>query len=222
MVLLIVLAPFLGSCALQPRDLPQSDDLVVVKSCRLPWFVPWYTHFANHTWLDLRVGGDWTRVEILSKRSGVLIRRISDDVARETVRWRDRKVRVLAVYEKGAARMAEGVLDGARSYPYAETYNAWPGPNSNTFIDWLGHRVSGLAFEAEHNAVGKDYPHNGWFRVGGTTTRSGFELETAYFGIQFGLADGIELHVAGLTFGIGFWPPQLELPFLPAIPWGFF
>jgi hypothetical protein len=33
------------------------------------------------------------------------------------------------------------------------------------------------------------------------------------------LREGIELHVLQLTFGISFWPPRLELPFLPESPW---
>ena len=38
-------------------------------------------------------------------------------------------------------------------------------------------------------------------------------------GAQVGLAEGVELHLLGLTLGVDLWPPQVKLPFLPAIPW---
>ena len=38
----------------------------MVASCRLPDFMPWYTRFASHAWIDLRdADGDWQRVEVV-------------------------------------------------------------------------------------------------------------------------------------------------------------
>jgi hypothetical protein len=36
------------------------------------------------------------------------------------------------------------------------------------------------------------------------------------------LVEGIELHLLGLTVGVGLWPPVLKLPFLADIPGGWF
>ena len=32
----------------------------------------------------------------------------------------------------------------ARAYPYGGTYSVWPGPNSNTFIAWIGAARAGI------------------------------------------------------------------------------
>ena len=61
-----------------------------------------------------------------------------------------------------------------------------------------------------------------WVRAGVTTSRLGLELESPYLGVQVGLQEGVELHLIGLTAGVGLWPPSLKLPFLPAIPWEWF
>jgi hypothetical protein len=44
-------------------------------------------------------------------------------------------------------------------------------------------------------------------------------LDTLPLGFALGLREGVELHLLQLTFGISLWPPRLELPFLPEIPW---
>lgn len=66
------------------------------------------------------------------------------------------------------------------------------------------------------SAVGKDFTP--WVHAGITSSRSGIELETMLLGVQLGLREGIEVHVLGLTIGIGIWPPTIKLPLLPAIP----
>jgi hypothetical protein len=95
-------------------------------------------------------------------------------------------------------------------------YEAWPGPNSNTFVRELTQEIPELAFAFDHNAVGKDYT---WFDAGLAPSRTGVHLDTWPLGATLAAKEGIELHLLQLTFGLRFWPPRLELPFLPAIPW---
>jgi hypothetical protein len=95
-------------------------------------------------------------------------------------------------------------------------YQAWPGPNSNTFLRELNVAIPDLAFVFDHNAVGKDY---GWWNAGLTPSGTGLQLDTMPVGLALGLEEGLELHVLQLTFALRFWPPRLALPILPAIPW---
>jgi len=61
------------------------------------------------------------------------------------------------------------------AYPYPTTYRTWPGPNSNTFIAWVGHAVPELRLHLPPTAVGKDYLPNG-VPVGLTPSHRGVQL----------------------------------------------
>lgn len=210
-----------SACATLPSDIGSGETFVVAfKSARLPSWMAWYVASAEHGWFDVRNESGWSRVEILGRSTGVLVTPIDDDEARSDVRFIDRQAHVVNLYEGEAARvMGEQILAKAKLFPHDQNYEPFPGPNSNTFIAWMSHEVSGLWLEQYGTAVGKDYPMNGWVKFGVTTTRTGLELETPFLGVQAGLVEGIELHLACLTFGVGIWPPRLKLPFLPGLPW---
>lgn len=91
-------------------------------------------------------------------------------------------------------------------------YFPWPGPNSNSFVDYIGRNVAHLAFELSPQAVGKDY--SPYIHVGRTTTKTGIELETPVLGFQIGFNEGVELHLLQLTFGVSIFPPALKIPFI--------
>jgi len=220
--LLALAALSLPSCATLPSELAEDGPFVVaVKCARLPEHMPWYSTFAEHSWFDVRNDVGWTRIEVISRSSGVRVRRIPASEARSDERWGGRQVHVLAVYTgEDAKQLVPAMLAKAKTYPHALGYQPWPGPNSNTFVEWLSREVSGLAVAQYPTSLGKDYPRNGWVDAGITATRTGLELETAYVGLQAGLIEGVELHLVGLTIGVGLWPPQLKVPFLPGLPWG--
>jgi hypothetical protein len=211
-----------AACATpRPSDLPSGEPwIVAVKSCRLPDAMQWYTHFAHHTWIDVKRGGErkWERVEVLSETSGAKTGPIPARVAASDWRW-DRPVRLLAQFEGPAAERIAARLEAcAKEHDplYLEHYDAWPGPNSNTFMAELAREIPELAFVFDHNAVGKDY--GGWFSAGATASKTGFHVDTVPLGFTFGLREGIELHFLELNFGVQLWPPRIELPFLPELP----
>lgn len=223
LTLLLQLAPsILAACAARPSSLGDDGPMVVVKSVRLPerdW-LPWITRFAEHCWVEVADADGWHRVEWNAHVDGVQIHEISAATAHADERW-ERGVAVVAcVRGPTAAAVAADVLRIAPDYADVDGYHAWPGPNSNTFVDWLLRSVPGLAADLPPNAVGRD--HAAIVRVGPTCTGTGVEFETLLLGAQVGLREGVEVHVLGLTAGVGLWPPSLKLPFLPAIPGGWF
>lgn len=57
----------------RPTGLPTAEPWVVaVKSAGIPKFMPWYAHFAEHTWVDAKLGGEerWVRAEVLNESAG--------------------------------------------------------------------------------------------------------------------------------------------------------
>jgi hypothetical protein len=226
----LVTAPFLsllllGACATRPSTLPRGDYQILVKSVRLPernW-LPWYTRFAEHVWVEIADAQGRERIEWNRGFDAVVHTELdTNDLTGDATadeRW-DRSVAVLARWTGGnAVALATRIRAVADDFPNAADYRAWPGPNYNTFIAWLAREAS-FGIELPANAVGKDYA--GWLAAGVSTTGLGLHLDTAVLGVQAGLVEGVELHLLGLTAGVGLWPPSLKLPFLPAIPGGWF
>ena len=220
----LVLAASLVACAAchapRPSQLPRDEPwIVAVKSCRLPTRMQWYTRFAHHTWIDVKAGDDqhWRRIEVSGQTTGVVIDSISAARAHSDWRW-GREVQLHAsISGERAQRISERIDGAASAYDelFADSYDAWPGPNSNTLLRRLAHDLPELAFAFDHNALGKDYA----LRIGLTPSKSGVSADAYVVGAALAAREGLELHALGLVLGVQFWPPRLQLPLLPELPW---
>ena len=63
----------LASCALAPSELPADPYLVAIKGVRIPGrsWLPWYTRFADHLWVDVKGLRGWKRIEWNSRMDEV-------------------------------------------------------------------------------------------------------------------------------------------------------
>ncbi len=104
----------------------------------------------------------------------------------------------------------------ATAYPYAKSYRVWPGPNSNTFISYLIRELDELTVELPPNAIGKDWLISGLFAKSESGTGLQLSLRGA-LGLTIGWAEGFELNLLGLCFGIDLRRPALKLPFIGRI-----
>lgn len=217
---LLLLTACAGPRPSEFRGVVGDGPAVLVKTVRIPDSEPWYSRFADHTFFDLRTRADgpWVRLEVLNGKSGVRVVPLDDGEAFEDTRW-TRGVEVLAARtgdKAGATARALLQKGHAQHARYMEGYRAWPGPNSNTFAESLLRSVPGIEARLDHNAVGKDWA---WpARAGVSGTNAGVELETPIFGLQVGAVEGVEVHLLGLTLGVGLLPPTLQVPFLPPLP----
>lgn len=208
----------LASCAsLKPSELLpviKGDPAIVVKSLRLPTSEVWYSRFAHHTWLDLRLPGqaDWIRLEISTPTSGIQVVNVGAEKAFADRRW-GRPVQVRSVLSgPDTGPVAEALVARAHALDDPD-YLSFPGPNSNTFIHSLVQDVDGMHARLHANAVGKDFGLN----LGISETGTGVEIDAYLIGLQVGWVEGVELHFLGLTAGIGLAPLTLKLPLLPEI-----
>jgi len=111
------------------------------------------------------------------------------------------------------AEMLIDKLEAAiKSYPFADTYTAWPGPNSNTFIAWLGLEVPELGLDLPATAIGKDW--RPWKQTLGWSA-SGTGVQASIYGLlgaTVGYEEGLEVNVLGLSAELDLFDLALELP----------
>jgi uncharacterized protein DUF3750 len=119
-----------------------------------------------------------------------------------------------------AAKAIPKIVDAVARYPYPNEYTLWPGPNSNTFVAYIGRQVPELHMDLPATAIGKDYPINGSI-VDRTPSGTGYQLSMlGVLGVTMAREEGFELNLLGLTFGVDFFRPALKLPFVGRLGMG--
>lgn len=120
----------------------------------------WRGWFAIHTWIAAKRTGEpsYTVYEVVGwrQRRGLPVVRIEKDLPDRY--WFGERPRLLREHRgAGADELIEAVDLAARSYPWADTYKAFPGPNSNTFTAWVARKVPQLELDLPLSAVGSGY-----------------------------------------------------------------
>lgn len=172
----------------------------------------WRGAFAVHTWIAVKEAGAdaYTTYHVMGWRGGRKI------VSRRDVpdrHWYGSRPELLIDLRGAAAAAAIPEIEAAvESYPYPDTYRAWPGPNSNTFIAWIAREVPALKLEMPPHAVGKDYL--GFPQLADTApSGSGVQVSLAgLIGFTLALDEGIELNLLGLTIGLDPEDLNIKLP----------
>jgi len=114
----------------------------------------------------------------------------------------------------GVDEMIDRIESAIRSYPYPDRYQAYPGPNSNTFLAHIGREVPQLQLDLPANAIGKDYrPLTN--PLGLSSSGAGVQVSLlGLLGVNLGLEEGVEVNLLGLHFGIDLNRPALRLPLI--------
>jgi hypothetical protein len=182
----------------------------------------WRGAFADHTWLTAKAQGDdhFTRYEVIGWNGGGGRSVVSVSGHRAPdAEWFGAAPRLIRdVRGAEADAIIRKLPLAVAAYPYGNTYSAWPGPNSNTFLAHLGREISELRVTLPSTAIGKDYlPIE---RVL-SSTPSGTGVQLSLFGILgviLGGDEGLELNVLGLVTGIDLRMPALKLPGIGRVP----
>ena len=207
------------SAGLAPDPVTNRDAIVQVYASRT---FGWRGAFAVHTWIAAKPAGAqrYTRYEVIGwrARGGGSALSISDDGAPDA-EWYGATPRLIgdlrgAVAEAVIARLP----DAAAAYPWATAYAAWPGPNSNTFIAWLGRAIPELQLTLPSLAIGKDYLPPGDF-VASTPSGTGWQVSlSGLVGVTAARDEGLEINLFGLVTGVDFRHPALKVPGIGRIP----
>ena len=163
---------------------------------------------ARHPWFAVRGAGEteWERWEIWSYGEWGRVNRSHGDPlkgARDDVRLHG------VIRGEAATKFIDCLRRESPTYEHRNTYRAWPGPNSNTYVDIMLRRCNFHA-DLPPTAIGKDW--RGIFGISWTSGGTGFQVSTPIIGFRLGFTEGFQIHLFGLTIGVDLWPPAIIVP----------
>jgi uncharacterized protein DUF3750 len=199
-----------SSAGLLEEPMLKPDAVIRIYAART---VRWRGVFAVHCWLVYKPRGAsaYTRYDYTAwTELPVRMNGYAPDG-----RWFGRLPETVYALDGAAAdRLIPKIEDAIRAYPWsaAGDYRAWPGPNSNTFIQALLDAVPEIDATLPALAIGKDHPYDGkWLRA--TADGLGFRLSFAgYGGVTLGWREGLAIDLAGGAFRLDVRRPAIELP----------
>lgn len=201
-----------SSAGLAPDPKDENRAVVQVYAART---VRWRGYFAVHSWIATKEAhaDHYMTYHVMGfrlRRTGSVIVAEPDIPDR---RWFGAEPILIQDLRGPAAEAAIPKIQNAvNTYPYPAKYRTWPGPNSNTFISHILRRVPELGVELPPHAIGKDWIDEGAL-FGFSESGTGVQISVlGALGFTAGLAEGVEINLLGLSFGIDIWRPALKLP----------
>ena len=191
-------------------------DTAIVQVYTAPTY-GWRGLLAVHPWIIFKRPGEtaFTRYDVIGWRGENVVQR---NYALPDGRWYGAVPTLLVDHRgNGVEAMIDEIEAAIENYPYAHIYQAYPGPNSNTFLAHIGREVPALKLDLPANAIGKDYRSIDRL-LGLSPSGSGVQASLlGLLGISVGWGEGIEINVMGLNFGVDVNSPGLRLPFIGRI-----
>lgn len=225
-IFLLVIALILTACAsdwrtankesagIAPKPEDLNESIVQIYVART---VRWRGWFAVHPWISWKQKDDsnYTVTQVIGWR----VRRgqpavVTQQDLPDRYWFGSEPSLIFEVRGEEADNAIKQLKTLIASYPHADEYQAWPGPNSNTYIAHLIRNIPELDVELPPHAIGKDWLVDSTF-FAPSPSATGFQFSAfGLLGLTLGLGEGIEVNVLGLNFGIDFWTPALKLPMI--------
>lgn len=206
-----------SSAGIAPKPEEAKEAIVQVYVART---YNWRGYFAVHSWIATKEKN--AKAYTTYQVAGFYLWRTGSSVLAQTDipdrRWYGREP---ILWEELRGEEAEKAIPEIKKavaeYPYNKKYVMWPGPNSNTFISYIIREVPELKIELPPHAIGKDFIGYDRF-VADTESGTGKQVSLwGILGISVGKAEGIEINILGLNFGLDFLQPALKLPLIGRI-----
>ena len=200
-----------SSAGLLPPASSNAEAVIRVFAART---VRWRGIFAVHTWVVLKEkkSSSYTRYDYTAWGDPIRANGFAPDG-----RWFGATPEtVVAVDGERAEVLIPKIRDVIENYKFRAygDYSAWPGPNSNTFVQAALDSVPELGAVLPPTAIGKDYPYTGRW-IGVTPSGTGLYLSlVGYLGMTIGWVEGFEVNFFGAVIGFDIRRPALKLPAL--------
>jgi hypothetical protein len=198
-----------SSAGLLPAAADHPEALIRIYAART---VRWRGIFAVHTWIVLKERGaaKYSRYDYTAWGEPIRVDGFAADG-----RWFGATPQAVARVDGPEAEKLipaiRSVIENYKFRAYGD-YSAWPGPNSNTFVQAVLDGVPGLNAVLPPTAIGKDYPYRGEW-CGLTASRTGvFVSLGGYLGLTIGWVEGLEVNFLGGVLGLDIRRPALKFP----------
>ena len=124
--------------------------------------VRWRGYFGVHTWIAVKPSN--AKEFIVHEVMGFRLRRTGTAlVSRNRPAdgyWYGARPELLSdVRGEGVDDIIKRIDAAIKEYPYAKTYRAWPGPNSNTFVAFVAREVPELRLDLPPTAIARLFMH---------------------------------------------------------------
>jgi len=204
----------MASSGLAPDPAQTREAVVQVYAAKA---FAWRGAFSVHTWIVVKPPGaaQFKRFDVVGWSGSRVVR--ENYAAADGLWYGGRPEILLDVRGEQAEPLIREIEAAVASYPFADTYHIWPGPNSNTFTAYVARNVPGLRLDMPANAIGKDYlPLTS--PIARAPSGTGVQISLlGLLGVIVGVEEGIEIDILGLSGGIDFLRPALRVPWLGRI-----
>jgi hypothetical protein len=142
----------LESSGLAPNPTTVRESVVQVYAARA---YGWRGAVAVHTWIIVKRSGApaFTRYDVVGWGGAPVVR--TNYAAADALWYGGRPELLLDRRGEEVEVLIDQIEAAVTSYPFAQSYRSWPGPNSNTFIAHIGRSVPALRLDLPANAIGK-------------------------------------------------------------------
>ena len=174
--------------------------------------VRWRGIFAVHTWIVVKEKGapTYSRYDYTAWGEPIRTNGFAPDG-----RWFGALPEaIVAVDGERAEELIPKIRYVIENYKFRNygDYNAWPGPNSNTFVQAALDAVPELRAVLPPTAIGKDFPYDGRW-IGVTPSGTGLYASIGgYVGLTIGWVEGFEVNFFGAVLGFDVRRPALKFP----------
>ncbi|MGY3235538.1 hypothetical protein ACVWZ4_003897 [Bradyrhizobium sp. USDA 4472] len=198
-----------STAGLLPSAAARPEAVIRVFAART---VRWRSIFAVHTWIVVKEkdATSYTRYDYTAWGEPIRTNGFAPDG-----RWFGAVPETIVAVEGERAEALipkiRYVIENYKFRSYGD-YSAWPGPNSNTFVQAALDSVPELRAVLPPTAIGKDFPYDGRW-IGITPSGTGiFATLAGYVGLTIGWVEGVELNFFGAVLGLDLRRPALKLP----------
>lgn len=141
-------------------SVPSQDSRAIIEIYAADAF-SWRGWFAVHPWLAIKNDNcaKYSVYEVIGwqVKRGLPAIREYETTTPDRYWYGSKPELLLSIKGEKAATLIPKVKAAIASYPWANEYNVFPGPNSNTFIAWIGLQVPELSLTLPFSAIGSSY-----------------------------------------------------------------
>lgn len=141
-------------------SLPSEDDRAIIEFYAADAF-SWRGWFAVHPWVAIKtqnaVKYDVYEVIGWQVKRGLPAIRQHQTSTPDRYWYGSKPELLLSIKGEQASLLIPKIQAAIALYPWANEYSVFPGPNSNTFIAWIGLQVPELELQLPFSAIGSGY-----------------------------------------------------------------